>query len=88
MKEALEQYIIEKVGKRPDNLSVVLDSFKEIRTKRNQVLIEVGEVCKQCFFIVEGCLKISSYNLNGEESTLQIAFEQEWRTAMYSFINQ
>ena len=88
MKEQLQQYIIQKLGKKPDNINLVLDAFKPIEAKKNQVLIEVGNVCKHCYFIVSGCLKIVTYNVNGDESTTNLAFEKEWRTAMSSFINQ
>jgi len=88
MKEQLQEYIIQKLGKKPDNIDLVLNAFKPMKAKRNLVLVDVGEVCKYCFFIVNGCLKITTYNLNGEESTTNLAFEYEWRTAMHSFINQ
>ena len=88
MKEKLQEYIAQRLGKTPDNINVVLDAFKPIKTKKNQVLLEVGEVCKNCYFIVNGCLKITTYNINGEESTTNLAFENEWRTAMSSFVNQ
>lgn len=88
MKEHLVNYIIEKLGEKPDNIDLVIDAFKPVKTKKNQVLAEVGEVCRYCFFIVNGCLKITTYNINGEESTTNLAFEKEWRTAMSSFINQ
>ncbi len=88
MKEKLQEYITQKLGKKPDNIDSVLEAFKPIKTKKNHVLVEVGEVCRNCFFIVNGCLKITTYNLNGDESTTNLAFEKEWRTAMNSFINQ
>lgn len=87
MKEVLKQFIIEKLGKTPNGLENVINHFKEVHTKKNEVLLEVGDMCKHCYFIVEGCLKISTYNINGDEGTTDIAFEGDWRTAMSSFIN-
>ena len=88
MKEKLQEYITQKLGKKPANIDLVLDAFTPIKAKKNQVLVEVGEVCRNCFFIINGCLKITTYNINGDESTTNLAFEEEWRTAMSSFINQ
>lgn len=88
MKEKLQEYIVQKLGRQPDNINLVLEAFKPIKTKKNQVLVEVGDVCRSCYFIVTGCLKITTYNINGDESTINLAFEEEWRTAMSSFINQ
>lgn len=88
MKDVLRKHIITKLGRSPENLDIVLDAFEEIQTKKNEVLLELGESCRQVYFIVEGCLKIGTYNLNGDESTTHIAFEGEWRTSMSSFINQ
>lgn len=88
MKEKLQEYITQKLGGKPENIEVVLDSFKPTYAKKNEVLVEVGDTCRYCYFIASGCLKIATYNLNGDESTTNLAFEKEWRTAMSSFINQ
>ena len=65
-----------------------MSGFEAQRVKRNTVLVEVGEVCRYCYFIVTGCLKISTYNLNGDESTTSLAFEQDWRTVLGSFLHR
>ncbi|MEL6926006.1 MAG: Crp/Fnr family transcriptional regulator [Bacteroidota bacterium] len=84
----LKQFIIEKTGQAPPGLDMVLDHFTEVHTKRKEVLVEVNSTCKYCYFIVEGCLQTATYNYNGDESTIDLAFEQQWRTAMRSFINR
>ena len=88
MREHLQQYITQKLGRKPDNIQLVLEAFKPIQTKKNEVLVEVGQTCRNCYFIVQGCLKITTYNLNSDESTTNLAFENEWRTAISSFVNQ
>ncbi|MCI4667064.1 MAG: Crp/Fnr family transcriptional regulator [Bacteroidia bacterium] len=88
MKESLEAFIVKELGGRPADLNRVVDQFDELRTRKNEVLLDAGEICHKVFFIVKGCLKVSSYNYNGDESTIDLAFENEWRTAMRSFVNQ
>jgi len=75
MKEELEKFIVSKLGKRPENIEMVLEAFTQIRTKKNEILVEEGEVCKKCYFIIEGCLKVITYNVNGDENTTNLAFE-------------
>jgi len=87
MKAILRKHIIEQLGRTPDRLDYVVDQFQEISATKNEVLVEVGQSCRYVYFIVEGCLKISAYNRNGDESTTDLAFEQDWKTAMRSFIN-
>lgn len=88
MKQHLRQFILEKLGHEPEGIDRVLDAFQPIRTRKNEVLVEVGSVCRSCYFLAAGCLKISTYNLNGDESTTRLAFEGDWCTAMSSFLNQ
>lgn len=88
MKAALKSYVIKELGREPAGLEHVLAQFQELKTRKNQVLIDINEVCKKVFFVVKGCVKVITYNYNGEESTLSLVFENEWRTAMRSFVNQ
>lgn len=88
MKAVLQSFILSKTGQVPARLDEVLEAFKEVYAPKKTVLVEVGHICKHVYFIVEGCLKISTYNRNGEESTTSLSFEQDWRTAMSSFIHQ
>jgi len=87
MKAVLRKHIIEQLDRTPPRLDYVLDHFQEIKTEKNEVLVEVGQVCRYVYFIVEGCLKILAYNRNGDESTTDLAFEHDWKTAMRSFVN-
>jgi len=88
MIDSLRSHILDRLGKKPEGLQEVLAAFEEKTGKKNEVLVEIGEVCRACYFIVSGCLKVVTYNYNGDESTTHLAFEGEWRTAMRSFINQ
>lgn len=87
-KELLRNHIITQLGKSPEGLESVLEAFVSVEVPKNTVLLEVQQVCRRCYFIVSGCLKIATYNLNGAESTTDLAFEGEWRTSMSSFLNQ
>ena len=88
MKDHLRQHIIERLGKPPDNLDTVLENFTEKRTKRNEFLLREGDVCKHVYFIVKGCLQMFVVDKNGNESTREFYFEDQWTTDIFGFQNQ
>ena len=88
MLDLLRQHIIERLGREPGRLEEVLACFVPRTTQRQEALVEVGSVCRQCFFIVQGCLQTATVNRHGDEQTIDLAFEGEWRTAIHSFVNQ
>jgi CRP-like cAMP-binding protein len=88
MREHLRRHITERLGYTPADIDRVLTAFEPLTTRKNETLVEVGKICHHCYFIVEGCIKLTAYNRNGQESTTHLVFENEWATAMCSFINQ
>jgi CRP-like cAMP-binding protein len=88
MTDKLETYITQQLGQRPVGLENVLNCFRQVKVKRNQVLVDFGQTCKYCYFIVEGSLQIVTYDRNGEECTQDYATENQWLTAIRSFINR
>jgi CRP-like cAMP-binding protein len=84
----LEAFITSQVGFRPDGIEQVLQCFKTIKVKRNEVLVNYDQVCKYCYFIVKGSLQIVSYDRNGDASTQDFATENQWLTAIRSFVNR
>jgi CRP-like cAMP-binding protein len=88
MTEKLETYITQQLGQRPEGLDYVLNCFKTVKLKRNQVLVNLGQTCKHCYFIAEGSLQIVTYDRNGGECTQDFATENQWLTAIRSFINR
>jgi CRP-like cAMP-binding protein len=88
MTDKLEAYIIGQIGQRPEGIEHVLECFKTIKVKRNQVLVNLDQTCKYCYFIVEGSLQIVTYDRNGEECTQDFAIENQWLTAIRSFVNR
>jgi CRP-like cAMP-binding protein len=88
MKSHLHQHLIERLGRAPENLDQVLDSFSERRTKRGEILLREGEVCRHVYFIVKGCLQVFVMDRNGDESIREFFFENDWTTDIFGFQNQ
>ena len=88
MTEALEQHIIQHLGRRPDNLDQVLPHFEPIKMKRGDHLLMQGAVAKYVYFVVKGCVQVYVLDKNGNESTRSFYFENGWVTDVFGFKNQ
>ena len=69
-------------------LREVVTHFKPLKTKRNQVLCDVDQVCKNFYFINEGCLRLYEIDNKGNEVTAFFALEDSIMSAVPSFIMQ
>lgn len=85
MIEILRQHIIKRLGNDIDHLDFVLTKFKPIETKRNEQLLEKGEVCKYVFFIAKGCLQVYVHDHEMNETTRDIVIEDNWCSELISF---
>ena len=72
MIEVLRHHIIDRLGKDVENLDTVLNHFQPIKIERNQFLLQQGEVCKQVYFIVKGCIQVFTYDNDMNETTRDI----------------
>ncbi|MBL7817915.1 MAG: Crp/Fnr family transcriptional regulator [Saprospiraceae bacterium] len=88
MKEVLKTYIIEKFGYEPLNLDTVIDLFEPFKFNRKEFLVFNGDVCKHCYFIVEGCVQVFGYDKSGNETTRDFVFDQNWVMEIESFSKQ
>ncbi len=88
MTEILEQYIIERFRKRPENLDKVLLNFEFKKVKRGTHLLTQGEVCKYVYFVLKGCIQVYILDKNGNEATRSFYFENGWVTDIFGFKNQ
>ena len=87
--DPLRDYIIAATGQPPPGLDRVLAAFEPVKTTgRKTILVEAGTVCRYCYFIVSGCIQTISYDRNGNAATVDLGFEQDWRTSVSSFINR
>ncbi|GAA0872980.1 Crp/Fnr family transcriptional regulator [Gangjinia marincola] len=88
MKEILRQNIINRLGKIPINLDLVLDSFTENRVKRNSIILMSGNICRNCYFLTNGSFKIVRTDASGVSNNVGLVFDQEWFTVIDSFKNR
>lgn len=85
MIEVLREHIIKRLGNNLNDLDLVLSNFKQFETKRNEILLSQGDVCKYVYFIAKGCLQIYVYDKDLNETTRDIVIEDNWCSDLVSF---
>lgn len=85
--------ILEKVLKIKTNaddvtIKKIISYFKVITTKRNQILLNSDEICKNYYFINKGCIRLFTTDKDGNDNSRYFAFEGDFATALPSFIDQ
>jgi CRP-like cAMP-binding protein len=85
MIEILRQYLMNRLGTDVDNLEIVLDSFKPIEVKRNEIILRQGDVCRNVYFVASGCLQVYVYDAEMNETTRDLVIENNWCSELISF---
>ncbi len=86
MFEQLAAYLKERTSPGEEDLASVLSFFKPLKVKKNEFLVLHGQTEQRMYFVNKGCLRIFFINEQGDEATRYIAFENNFATALVSFI--
>ena len=84
----LEQFIKSKSEIDEETLRKICSCFSLVKTKRNQILLNYDDVCKNYYFINKGCIRLFTIAKDGSDSSRYFAFEGNFATALPSFIDQ
>ena len=68
-------------------LEAFVNEFKSRNIKKNDYLLQEGEVCKDLVFVQSGCLRLY-YLADGIEVSVWFAFKHTSAIEIYSFISQ
>ncbi len=88
MYNQLEKYLKTRTNISDESLQEVTSCFKHLKTKRNEVLCSTGQICKNFYFINEGCLRMYEIDNKGNEITAYFALEDQLMSAITSFVLQ
>ncbi len=88
MYEKLATYIKTRSDIRDDELSHIFSFFTLLKTRRNELLLHEGEICRHYYFVNKGCLRLFTTNSEGVQTTRYFAFEGAFGTALPSLITQ
>lgn len=71
-----------------EEIPLIFSYFKERKFKRNEVLLQTGNVAHEVFFVVKGALHQFYLDENGNERSCNFTFENEFITDLESFSQQ
>lgn len=84
----LENYIKSRVAVEKKELEKITSCFKPIKTVRNEMLCNMGQVCNHFYYIKKGCLRLYEIDDKGNNITGYFALEDSIISANTSFILQ
>lgn len=88
MYQILKKFIKERNEIDEDILNEICSYFKLRKTKRNEILLDYHELAKHYYFINKGIIRLFTISKDGIENTRYFAFEENFVTALPSFIDQ
>ena len=84
MHEELKAHCSEQIGLSNADLALIDAHFQERSLKKNEYLLEEGEICKTLSFVAGGCIR--QFHLkDGDERTCDLSFAGSWVTDLKSF---
>ncbi|MBU0941940.1 MAG: Crp/Fnr family transcriptional regulator [Bacteroidetes bacterium] len=86
--DELAAYLKKNIDFDEEDLKIILSYFKNVRKNKNEILLAHGKVSEFSYFVKKGCLRIYFINDEGKDSTRYIAFENQFATALVSFITK
>jgi CRP-like cAMP-binding protein len=66
----------------------IANRLSDRKIRRNQYILQDGDVCRHFTFVVSGCFKMFAVDKNGKEHNLQFAAENDWITDLSSFYSE
>lgn len=87
MIEQLSNYIKSIITVTDEELAIILSCFKPLKAEKNESLVVQGQMNQRSFFVGSGCLRIYFITEDGQEATRYLAFENNFATALCSFIS-
>ncbi|GGG46840.1 Crp/Fnr family transcriptional regulator [Bizionia arctica] len=82
----LTNFIKKNITIEDEDLKIILPYFKTIKKSKNDILLATGKISQVSYFVKKGCLRLFFIDDNGKDVTRYIAFENQFATALVSFI--
>ncbi len=88
MQKQLINYIRQTTPVTDGELDKILSYFKTSSLEKNEFLVIERQTSQRMYFVGKGCLRIVFITENGQEATRYLAFENNFATALVSFISK
>lgn len=86
--DQLALYIKKSIDLNDQDLNTILSYFKPLKQNKHDLLLSQGETSQRTYFVGKGCLRFFFINEEGKDVTRYIAFENQFATALVSFITK
>ncbi|SNR44117.1 Crp/Fnr family transcriptional regulator [Flavobacterium sp. ov086] len=86
--DQLTLYINKSITVTDHDLKTILSYFKPLKQNKNDLLLSQGEISQRTYFVGKGCLRFFFINEEGKDVTRYITFENQFATALVSFITK
>lgn len=88
MSNKLRSHIEELSPLTDEQFTYITSFFIEKKFKKHRFLIQQGNIVKDDFFVLKGCLKAFHINEEGKESILRFAMENWWISDYQAYFQQ
>lgn len=88
MSETFKAHLEKFIEVSEDDFSKILDYFEVMHVKKKENLLVEGEICRNHFFVLNGCLRKFFINEKGTEQTTEFAIETWWLTDNIAYEHQ
>ncbi|HEY4198594.1 MAG TPA: Crp/Fnr family transcriptional regulator [Mucilaginibacter sp.] len=88
MYQILKDYLSRHIEISDEEADAFCNKFQLSTTRRGEILLEAGSICKHMYFVNKGCLRVYLVDGEGRESTRFLIPEGRFGTAFPSFILQ
>jgi len=88
MKADLRAHIEKIVPLSDEEFDFVMTHFSKKEFKKNEFLIEKGNVVKDSYFVISGLLKLINFDDSGKEHIVSFAMEDWWESDFLAFHTQ
>lgn len=82
----IADYIRNNISVTDKELSLILSYFHRMEVGKDEILVFDGDVNQSMYFVEDGCLRIYFIREDGQDVTRYLAFENQFATALVSFI--
>jgi len=86
MHKQFSNYISARIEISDEDLKTIFSFFKPLKVQKNEFLVSPGKINSKIYFIISGCLRIFFLTEDGTEATRLFAFENQFATALVSFV--
>lgn len=88
MSEKLKYLLKQLANFNNEQLDEIVECFKPKTAKKNTVLLSEGKICREFYYIENGCIRTYFITKQGQEKTRFVALDCSIGTALTSFISQ